>query len=68
MPHLRLRRPEKIEAVQRGDDLASGQKFFEIVTTIQLFVLEDALPESGRRGAEMGLAEKICGGVHRWLV
>jgi hypothetical protein len=50
---------EKIPAVQRGDNLAACEQFFEIVAIAQFLIVENALPESRSDVAKFRCVKEI---------
>ena len=57
-------RRDKIDSVERGDDLAAGKKFFQIGAILQFLVAYDPFPESGRGAERFGWAGGIGEVVH----
>ena len=47
-PKANLLRREEINGIERGDNYAANEQFFQIVALAELFVVENARPKSAR--------------------
>ena len=59
-----LGRQQQLDLVEGGDELATGDQFFESRAILELFVVNETFPEVWSDCAEGGLTEEIEGCVH----